>query len=336
LRKSRRCAAQYAYVGGDNLDDKIGPHEFTHALIRKKQEPVSMFRSANAIRHYVKKHNVEIIHAHLTYDHVLGLAAARNGVQLVRTFHARRPLRTDPLTRTLLSQTAGIAVVNGELARHKLLHHRKSVITPPPLDDRFFTPDGANVRSALGFTDHDLVLGYIGKVSPGRGFEEAILTLSHVRRIHQNAKLMIIGRGPYRPYLENMIAELGLTPYVVWAGYHEDDLPEHYRAADVMLFTAPGSDEGHRAVLEELGCGRPVAAYPIAGVEAILAPDAASWIAEEGTPAALAAVVHRLQGSDRAGLRESAVRRAGNFNYAAAGARLAELYGSLSAARGKL
>jgi hypothetical protein len=55
---------------------------------------------------------------------------------------------------------------------------------------------------------------------------------------------------------------------VIWAGYHEDDLAEHYRASDLLLFTARGSDEGHRAVLEAMACGIPVATYPIEGIDA--------------------------------------------------------------------
>ena len=82
--------------------------------------------------------------------------------------------------------------------------------------------------------------------------------------------MMIIGHGEHRPVLEALARELGIDADVIWAGYHEDDLAEHYRASDLLLFTARGSDEGHRAVLEAMACGVPVATYPIEGVDALV------------------------------------------------------------------
>lgn len=325
--RSAGVEAHYAYVGGYKLEARIGHEPFAHPLIRKKQHPVAIARSVAAIRRFIRDHDISIVHAHLTYDHFLAVAASRSGVRVVRTYHAARALRTDPLSRLLLRQTSGIAVINSELAAHPLLLRRVAATTPPPVDTRFFTPRGANVREALGFTTSDFVLGIIGKVSPRRGFEEAILTLAHLRRSLRQAKLMIIGHGPHRPFLEEMIRELGLTSVVVWAGYHEDDLAEHYRAADVMLFTAPGSDEGHRAVLEELACGRPVAAYPVAGMHDLLGQR--DWISTEPSPAALARIIETLQRSDRTARENAAAARARAFDYAAAAARLQALYASL-------
>jgi glycosyltransferase involved in cell wall biosynthesis len=39
---------------------------------------------------------------------------------------------------------------------------------------------------------------------------------------------------------------------------------------DIMLFTAPGSDWGHRAISEAQGCGRPVVAAALSGVEDLI------------------------------------------------------------------
>jgi glycosyltransferase involved in cell wall biosynthesis len=107
---------------------------------------------------------------------------------------------------------------------------------------------------------------------------------------------------------------------VIWAGYHEDDLAEHYRASSVLLFTARGSDEGHRAVLEAMACGVPPAAYPIEGMSSLL-PD--HHIAASATPEALAAVVASLLDGDH---REAMHERSLEFGYARAAARLMSVY----------
>ncbi len=100
--------------------------------------------------------------------------------------------------------------------------------------------------------------------------------------------MMIIGHGEHRPSLEALAAELGVAADVVWAGYHEDDLAAHYRAANVLLFTERGSDEGHRAVLEAMACGVPPVAAPIAGIEALLHPFEGQLIAAERVPESIA------------------------------------------------
>ncbi|HEX7808656.1 MAG TPA: glycosyltransferase, partial [Thermoanaerobaculia bacterium] len=131
---------------------------------------------------------------------------------------------------------------------------------------------------------------------------------------------MIIGHGEHRPALELLVAELEITDGVIWAGYHEDDLAEHYRASNLLLFTAKGSDEGHRAVLEAMACGVPPATFPIEGVAALTGP---AHVAAEPTPEALAALAETLLAQD---LRESVVERSMLFGYEAAAQRLIAAY----------
>jgi len=120
---------------------------------------------------------------------------------------------------------------------------------------------------------------------------------------------------------------LGVAPDLIWAGYHEDDLAEHYRAADVLLFTARGSDEGHRAVLEAMACATLPAVYPIEGVSTLLDDLAPELISHDATPAALAEVVMRLvELPDLADLRRRVRDRSDWFAYDRAAARLLAVY----------
>ena len=113
---------------------------------------------------------------------------------------------------------------------------------------------------------------------------------------------------------------------MIWAGYHEDDLAEHYRAADILLFTAAGSDEGHRAVLEAMACGVVPIVYPLPGMDALLGDFADAALCRGGSPEDLALqVVHALQG-DLAELRRRAYRRSAEFGYSRAAQRLSDVY----------
>ena len=321
--------AHYAYVGGYKLQAKLAAHPFAHPSIDRAQNPVSFIRSARAIRRLITAVRIDVVHAHLTWDHWLALFAVRGtGARIARTFHSRRTLRTDPLTAALLRRTASVFIINDTFRDAAALRSRSVTFTPPPLDRRLFTPGATNVRARYGIDPLAKVLTVIGKLAPGRGFENALRTFAHVRSVEPDARLMIIGHGDHRPVLERLAADLDLSSSVVWAGYHEDDLPDHYRAGDVLLFTAAGSDEGHRAVIEALGCGLPPVVFPLAGMEAILGPLAPQLIASAAAPEALAHTAARVLSVDRDSLAARLAERSRDFEFGPAAARLVGGYGA--------
>ncbi len=318
--------AHYAYVGGYKLQAKLAHHDFAHPIIEKAQNPLSFARTLRAIDRLVTRHGFDFIHAHLTWDHWLARFVVRGGgdVRLARTFHSRRTLRNEPLTRSLLAHTDAIFVINEELAKAGLIRSRQAVFTPPPLDTAQFSLDGPDVRAVFGIPAGAPVIAGIGKLSKNRGLEAVLQTFAIVRQSFADARLMIIGHGEHRSALERMAGSLAIE--VIWAGYHEDDLAEHYRAADVLLFTAAGSDEGHRAVIEAMGCGVSPATFPIDGIDVILGDLAATHRAVSPDAAALAAIVASLLHRERSTERHEVNRRAQVFGYPSAARRLIDGY----------
>ncbi len=322
--------AHYAYVGGYRLEAKLGHLPFAHALIAKSQNPRTFHRSVREIRNLIDLRQFDIVHSHLTYDHWLALFASRGRkVRLARTFHSLRTLRNDPFTGHLVKRTDHLFVINETFLRARPLGQRTAMFTPPPVDRRQFSPSGENVRRHYGIDKETPVIAAIGKLSPGRGFELLLRSFALLRASVTNARLLVIGHGEHRSELESLAGELEISDRIIWAGYHEDDLAEHYRAADLLLFTAPGSDEGHRAILEAMSCGVPVVSAPIGGVHALLR-GLERLIAEDATPAAIAAKAAWELGSPNAALREEVARRAAAFDHPAAAERLIDAY---SAAR---
>lgn len=316
--------AFFGFVGGYRLEDRLRSNSFAFPLIEKKQNPLGLGRSLRALESLIRDRGIDIVHAHLTYDHFLAIhLSRRTGARIVRTFHSGRTLRRDPFSKYLRARTSGIAVVNETfLAR---LPSKEAVFTPPPVDHRVFNPDGLSARATLGIHDEIPVVGVIGKVAPDRGFEDALRCFALLRSSHPGAKLVVIGHGAHRRSLESLSRRLGVEAQVVWAGYHEEDLVEHFRALDVMMFTKPGSDEGHRAVIEAMACGVPVACYPLPGIDPILGQLTGRFRAAESTPPALAAVVRSLLGSKQI-LRADCLRATAPSGYEPSARRLIALY----------
>ncbi|HEX8618083.1 MAG TPA: glycosyltransferase, partial [Thermoanaerobaculia bacterium] len=162
--------AHYAYVGGYKLEAKLGHHDFAHPLIEKAQNPLAFKRTLNALDRAIRHHGFDVLHAHLTYDHWLARIAARDfpRLRIARTFHARRVLRTDLFTASLVKRTPLLFVINEAFADAPALRGRHAVFTPPPVDHRQFSPHGEHARALYRFDRK--VVTIIGKVAPGRGF----------------------------------------------------------------------------------------------------------------------------------------------------------------------
>ncbi|HUP44952.1 MAG TPA: glycosyltransferase [Thermoanaerobaculia bacterium] len=319
--------AHYAYAGGYKLETKLRGVPFAHPIIEKEQNPLAFLRSVRAIRRLVSGIGIDILHAHLSYDQSLAsfmarLASRRRPLLLARTYHSHRALRNDTFNSSFVRRSDAIFVINETFRDVPLLRGHKVTFTPPPLDTRLFKPEGPDVRAEYGFDSHVRVMTVIGKLSAGRGFEDAIRIYALVRRVHHASRLMIIGHGEHRPHLERLARELDVASGVFFAGYHEEDLPEHYRAADVLLFTAAGSDEGHRAIIEVLGCGVPAASYPIPGVHSLLGPLAPRFVSAGSTPESLAPIVLDAFAQPGDDVRRMAIAHAQHFTFGPAARRL--------------
>ena len=316
--------AHYAFVGGYKLDAKIGRLDFTHAIIAKAQNPVAFAASSGAIARLLDHHGFDIVHAHLTYDHWLARFATRGWrTQIARTFHSGRVIRSDPFTKWLLARTDVVCVVNDTLRDAPAIRKRAPFFTPPPVNTDEFQPNGADVRSKYEIASDTLLITVIGKLSKDRGFELALETFAHIQKRMPNTRLMIIGHGEHRAALELIARDLDIAAKVVWAGYHEDDLADHYRASDFLLFTAKGSDEGHRAVIEAMACGTVPIVAPLLGMDAIVGE--LPLVARESSADALSdQLLSRVDDLDA--LRTRAVDRAAEFAFPRAAQRLLTAY----------
>jgi len=167
------------------------------------------------------------------------------------------------------------------------------------LEDRFKRVDGSVWRNRLGIPSGTPVIGAVGKLAKGRGFD---LLLDAASSLTVPAHVLVVGHGELLPALQRRAGHLDLEDRVHWAGYQDEALPELYSAMDIVLFTTPGSDWGHRAISEAQGCGRPVVAVSCPGVEDLI-EDGVSGRIVIRNPAAMAKAVDSLIADSDVALR---------------------------------
>ncbi len=257
--------ARLLFVGGANLERRLSDLDWAEPTLAKERRIGHIRRNLQTLRQLAS--TCDVVISHLPHDHFEAVAAGvHKRAKLVRAFRRPRHLRRDPWHRALAHRAAGaLAPFAAAIPLTETLTDRPVVTIPATVEKRFF-PEGVDrweTRSALGIDDSRPILGMVGKLAQGRGFE---LLLDAAARTRSRWGVLVIGHGELQPELEQRAATLGLADRVTWAGKREKDLPNLLRAMDAVLFAAPGSDWGHRAITEAQACGRPVIATDWPGV----------------------------------------------------------------------
>jgi phosphatidyl-myo-inositol dimannoside synthase len=121
------------------------------------------------------------------------------------------------------------------------------------VDTERFCPgagDGA-IRRRLGWTKHHVVVS-ASRLVPRKGQDVLLQAWPQIRRRHGDARLLIVGAGRRRSFLERQVAALGLVDDVRFAGsVSDDELPAYLASGDV--FALPCHDMWQRLQVEGLG-----------------------------------------------------------------------------------
>ena len=135
------------------------------------------------------------------------------------------------------------------------------------VDTARFRPLGRSADlAALYGLDGCFVFVAVCRLLEKKGLDQALRAFAVVGAAHPHCRFLIVGGGPYRPTLEAIAGELGVTPRVVFAGeVAEAELVSFYCLGDVFVMPnrelPNGDTEGFGLVfLEANACGLPVIA----------------------------------------------------------------------------
>ncbi|MFN0120844.1 MAG: glycosyltransferase [Blastocatellia bacterium] len=136
----------------------------------------------------------------------------------------------------------------------------------------FYPREQGAARQRLGLDPQRKILLTVCSLTPRKGVDRLIEALARLRRENENtnAMLCVVGEGPVRPALAELIGRHNLRDHVLLAGAKPNAaLADWYAAADLFCFASHG--EGcPNVVLEAQACGLPVLGAHVAGVDELL------------------------------------------------------------------
>jgi L-malate glycosyltransferase len=306
----RRQQVIFAAPAGSQVEElarKTGIPLLEGLQLNPRFRPWSWLRDTRTLSAFLRRTPIDVLHMHLSHDHWLGLSALtllnpppKHLPIYLRTVHTlRRPQALS--NRWLLTRGAAhLITVSSTLQRDlieglQVVPSRVTAIAGA-VDTLRFHPDllGDKFRRASSLSSTTPLVGIVARIAPSRGHLTLIDAFAQVRTAIPTARLVIVGKGEFRPQVEQRIRQLGLTEAAIFTGYREDDLPEVLAALDVFVLLAPGSEGSCRAVLEAMAVGKPVVAARVGALQEIVLDGETGLLIEPHAPIALAHAISRL------------------------------------------
>ena len=309
--RERGHEVSLACVRGDRFEAKAREAGFVPRpeLSLDPRTPIRMGRDLIALRGILGGEGIQILHVNHSHDHWLsGLAASGLPAKIVRTFHALRAVRRDPLHRWLYVSRcdAAISVSRGIEARCREvgIPSERCVTVGSAVDLERFSPkvSGAAIRAEFNLGEAPVV-GTVSRLAPNRGHELLLRAFRGVIQTLPEARLLIVGKGENRSRLEAFVQTLGLSHAVMFAGYRDRDLPQALAAMDLFALMGTGSEESCRAALEAMAVGKPVVGRKVGALPETIRHGETGWLLDGEGPEELTGVLLMLL-KDRERARE--------------------------------
>jgi glycosyltransferase involved in cell wall biosynthesis len=217
--------------------------------------------------------NVDIVHSQLSDGFIFSVVkkapfvvtAHTSGVSDIRYVPKLSrhlvPYATCIVEKSMYRKADKIIAVSGYVAESIQseygVNKNKIVIITNGVDTEKFRP---NINAEVIRNKYNIngpLLLCVTRLAIGRFVEDLIPIAKAVSKEIPNVKIMIVGDGPLKHYLEKLRNQQGLTEKVIFVGRISDELPYFYNAADLCFL--PGAHNPiELTMLEAWACGKSV------------------------------------------------------------------------------
>lgn len=280
-----------------------------------------------SILRLVARERIDVIQAHLLSSNMYAaIAGAVCRIPVIATFHGQVDVnyrdRLLGLKCRIINRGADAVVF---VSDHLRRYYCASTPLKPELTTciyngidptRFQRRPERPLRSELGITDDEILVGAVGNLRPAKGYDVLLRAAALLKREVAACRFVIVGDAAtpdLATQLANLHRTLELGDTVRYAGFRAD-VEQVLNSLDAFVLTS--HSEGFSiATVEAMAAGLPVVATRCGGPEEIIRDGEDGLLVENDSPEAVAAGLHRVV-FDRAlrerlgtSARQSAVER---------------------------
>ena len=112
---------------------------------------------------------------------------------------------------------------------------------------------------------------FVGRLDKSKGVEDLIHAFKKCTLINEKLKLIIVGDGKHRKYLENMSKELNLNKNIFFKGeIKHRDISRFYRNALLVVIPSMGPEGSPIVAYESMNHAKPIIIYNIGGLNELI------------------------------------------------------------------
>jgi glycosyltransferase involved in cell wall biosynthesis len=287
--------------GLQNIIAELG-YEVLHLGFRKKQlehfNPAVVLQLADILR----EKRIDILHCHKHKPTVYGALASILAGRIPVISHVHGLSRTRSLSRraanwAILRSVHRIIAVSESVRRDVIqtnwqIDPSKVVTVKNCIDLQMIDHikvGRQDARLRLGLSEDEIVYGTVGRLALTKGQSYLIEAFAQVREYLPASRLVILGQGPLLQALEKTAKDLGVLPWILFAGYR-NDVFELLKGFDV--FVLPSLAEGLSiALLEAMAMRLPVIASHVGGIPEVFGECRCGKLVQPKDASALAAAM---------------------------------------------
>jgi glycosyltransferase involved in cell wall biosynthesis len=314
-------SAELKRLGHDVVVVTHKPPPVQNQVVRQVESPVPVHRLAGGLlvfrehdiaidprmvasfKNLLDRSRFDIVHgqsegSYLVYE---ALAAARQrGTATVITRHsmlrnkppAARPFLTI-LIGLLIRRAHGLIAVSRSCAEESAGFPGPMRVIPNGVDTSEFRPMPAErhrLRAELGFSDSDIVLGYVGRLHTTKGIPLLLDVFKQLHGENPRLRLVLVGPGPLRGAVEER-ARASPGTITLLEPQPFDRVASLLNALDIYAFPSKGEGFGI-SLLEAMACGLPSVAFGRWGVKELVTDGETGLLADD--PAGFSEKLRRL------------------------------------------
>ena len=261
----------------------------------------------------LRRERFDVVHAHKFGSNVWGTLIGRLARVPVIVAHEHtwsfegEPLRK-LLDRQLIGRGSSVFVAVSEEDRRKMIEIEgvrpgKLLFVPNGISGR--GPVGIDVRAQLGIPPEARVIGTLGVLRPQKALDVLIRAAAPLLREMPDLRVLIVGEGPERPVLEQLVEREGLGDQVLLPGFR-DDVPDVISMFDVAA-SSSAFEGSPLAMMEFMEAGLPIVATRVGGVPDLIDDGVHGLLVDFGDVEGLTAALRRMLG-DRDAARQMGER----------------------------
>ncbi len=235
------------------------------------------FRTISNLVQVCKSNQIDIIHSHDYKSHFYGGIAARlAGCRQVATLHGKtfgdvKNRAYELVENLLLRMVSHITVVSEQLYADisKTSLGKKLSLVANGVDEQSFNPDVEGFsKQYWGFDPSCFVFGIIARLSEEKGHRVLLEAFSKLHDRNENIGLLLVGDGPLKDDLINLINDLGLANKIKFGGSRTE---VEQILNDLDCYVSPSHTEGMpMSILEAMASALPIVATDVGAVGHLL------------------------------------------------------------------